>query len=220
MLSAGRPSADGLSAGRPSNDGVDPARPAARGRAVVRATPYAGDMTEWVVLLRGVNVGGITVRSADLRETLEALGLGDVRTVLASGNAAFSASGGRGERSRLKARIEGALRDRFEYDAWVLLFTRDELAAAAEAFPFDAEDSARQPWLVFCGDEATRDELVAAAASLDPAPDPVAAGPGVVYWNPPKGSSTDTAFAKLIAKRTYKERTTNRNLRTVLKILA
>lgn len=193
--------------------------PAGRTRADLEAA-YPGVVTEWVVLLRGVNVGGITVRSTDLRETLEALGLGEVRTVLASGNATFTARGGVGERSRLKARLEGALRDRFQYDAWVLVFTRGELAAAVEAFPFDADDAARQPWVVFCSDEATRDELVAAAATFDPDPDPVRSGPGVVYWNPPKGSSTDTAFAKLLARGTYKARTTNRNLRTVLKILA
>jgi uncharacterized protein (DUF1697 family) len=67
-------------------------------------------------------------------------------------------------------------------------------------------------------DTATRDELAAAAASVDGVIDPVAKGPGVVYWNPPKGSSTDTAFAKVLAKATYKSRTTNRNLRTLVKI--
>ncbi|MGP3536683.1 DUF1697 domain-containing protein [Microbacterium sp. RD1] len=177
-------------------------------------------MTEWVCLLRGVNVGGITVRSADLRETLSALGLEGVRTVLASGNATFASEDAAPARSALKGRIEKALRDRFGYDAWVLLFSRQELADAADGFPFDAGDDSRQPWLLFCADAATRDELVAAAAPLDDAVDPVAPGPGVVYWNPPKGSSTDTPFAKIIARRAYRERTTNRNLRTVLKILS
>lgn len=176
-------------------------------------------MTEWVALLRGVNVGGVTVRSADLRRVLEELDLGDVRTVLASGNATFHASTPAARRSTLKKRIETALRDAFGYDAWVLLLTRAELRRAAERFPFDAADDRRQPWLLFCVDDDTRDELVAAAADLDGDRDPVASGPGVVYWNPPKGSTTDTPFAKIIARRTYKERTTNRNLRTVLKIL-
>ncbi|MFJ6652336.1 DUF1697 domain-containing protein [Microbacterium sp. NPDC091313] len=176
-------------------------------------------MTDWVVLLRGVNVGGITVRSADLRAVLEGLGLSDVRTVLASGNAAFASSDAVGARSALKQRIEAALRERFEYDAWVLLFTRAELERAAARFPFDAEDATRQPWLLFCVDDETRDELVAAAGDLDADRDPVASGPGVVYWNPAKGSTTETPFAKVIARRTYKERTTNRNLRTVRKIL-
>jgi len=73
---------------------------------------------------------------------------------------------------------------------------------------------------VFCVDTATRDELAEAAASVDGTVDPVAAGPGVVYWNPPKGSSTDTPFAKVLAKAAYKSRTTNRNLRTLVKIAA
>ena len=43
------------------------------------------------LLLRGVNVGGVTVRSADLRALLADAGLGDVATVLASGLAAVVA---------------------------------------------------------------------------------------------------------------------------------
>jgi hypothetical protein len=41
-----------------------------------------------------------------------------------------------------------------------------------------------------------------------------------VYWNPRKGSSTETPFAKILAKAAYKSRTTNRNLRTLVKIAA
>ena len=133
-------------------------------------------MTAWVALLRGVNVGGITIRSADLAALFrDDLGFGSVRTSLASGTVRFET---------------------------------------------DAEDDARQPWVIFCVDDATRDELAGAAASVDSDVDPVRTGPGVVYWNPPKGSSTDTAFAKVLAKATYRSRTTNRNLRTLLKIAA
>jgi uncharacterized protein (DUF1697 family) len=170
----------------------------------------------WTALLRGVNVGGITIRSADLRALFEELGFGEVRTVLASGNVAFRASGAK---AALKSRIEKALRDRFDYDAWVLLFEQSELERAAEGFPFDADDPTRQPWLLFCVDDATRDELLDAAEGMDADRDPLASGPGVVYWHPRKGSTTDTPFAKVIARRAYKERTTNRNLRTVRKIL-
>ncbi len=52
-----------------------------------------GGMTQYVALLRGVNVGGITVKSADLADMARGLGLDDVRTVLASGNLTFSSSG-------------------------------------------------------------------------------------------------------------------------------
>ncbi|WP_258371005.1 DUF1697 domain-containing protein [Curtobacterium sp. MCBD17_021] len=47
-------------------------------------------MTRWVALLRGVNVNGITIRSAELVELFRALGHTDVRTVLASGGTSTS----------------------------------------------------------------------------------------------------------------------------------
>ena len=37
-------------------------------------------MGDWVAFLRGVNVGGITIRSAPLREVFIGLGLDDART--------------------------------------------------------------------------------------------------------------------------------------------
>lgn len=181
-------------------------------------------MTEqtWVALLRGVNVGGVTVKSAELAEVFAALGFAEVKTILASGNVRFRAAGDRGE---LKAGIERALRDRFGYDAWIVLVTRDELADAVASFPFDAEDTGRQPYVVFCADEAARTAVLDSAAHadppLDPAEDPVAPGPGVVYWSPRKGHSLDTPFAKTMARSRSPLRTatTTRNLRTLHKIL-
>lgn len=176
-------------------------------------------MTEWIALLRGVNVGGVTIRSAELRAVLEEVGGRRVRTVLASGNAVFDLDAPVSGRASLKGEIEEALRSAFDYDAWIVLVTGAELRAAVDGFPFDAVDSTRQPWVVFCVDEATRDELVATAKSFNPAADPVAPGPGVVYWNPVTGTTVDTPFARLLARAAYRSRTTNRNLRTLLKIL-
>lgn len=178
-------------------------------------------MTAWVALLRGVNVGGATIRNAELTALLrDELGLEDVRTVLASGNAAFEADAGPCARTGLKTSIEAALRTRFGYDAWIVLVTRAEVERAVEAFPFDADDTHRQPWVIFGSDDAVLDDLTAAAASLDDDVDPIARGDGVVYWNPVKGTSVDTPFAKLLARSAYRSSTTNRNVRTLQKILA
>jgi len=176
----------------------------------------------WVALLRGVNVGGVTIRSAELAEVFAALGFAEVKTILASGNVRFRAPG---TRSELKAAIEHALRDGFGYDAWIVLVTREELADAVASFPFDAQDARRQPYVVFCADEAARAAVLDSAAHadppLDPAEDPVAPGPGVVYWSPAKGRSLDTPFAKAMARSRSPLRTatTTRNLRTLQKIL-
>src|SRR5688572_16944979 len=120
-------------------------------------------MTTWVALLRGVNVGGITIRSADLASLFrEELGFDEARTFLASGNVRFESDAGPGARDKLKGSIEKALRTRFGYDAWIVLVTLSEVRKAMEGFPFDASDGSRQPWVVFCVDTATRDELAAA----------------------------------------------------------
>lgn len=174
-------------------------------------------MTAWVALLRGVNVGGVSVRSADLAEVFRGLGFAGVRTVLASGNVAFSADAA--DPDSLAARIEAALRARFDYDAHILLVTRDDVIAAIVAFPFDAAEPTRQPWVIFCRDAATRDELIDAASALDDDADPVAAGERVVYWHPVKGTSTDSPFAKVVARASLRTRTTNRNLRTLQRIV-
>ncbi|HKT56156.1 MAG TPA: DUF1697 domain-containing protein [Microbacterium sp.] len=176
----------------------------------------------WVALLRGVNVGGVTIKSADLAQVFAELGFADVKTVLASGNVRFR---GAGARATLKARIERALRDRFGYDAWIVLVTREELAETVASFPFDAQDAARQPYVIFCAEEGARAAVLASAANadppLDPAEDPVAPGPGVVYWSPAKGRSLDTPFAKAMARSRspFRTATTTRNLRTLHKIL-
>jgi uncharacterized protein (DUF1697 family) len=178
-------------------------------------------MTEWVALLRGVNVGGVTIRSAELAALLRAdLGFDGVRTVLASGNAVFETDAAPSARAKLKSSIEAALRTRFGYDAWIVLVTRAEVEKAIAAFPFDADEASRQPWVIFGSDEAVLDELAEAAASFDDDVDPIARGDGVVYWNPVKGTSVDTPFAKLLARAAYRSSTTNRNLRTLQKIVA
>ncbi|SFR76639.1 Uncharacterized conserved protein, DUF1697 family [Agromyces sp. CF514] len=182
-------------------------------------------MTSYIALLRGVNVGGITVKSAELRTLFESLGFTAVRTVLASGNVAFedpaSSDGGPAAASvALKSRIEHALGERFGYEAWIVLITREELEGVVAAFPFDAEREGWHPYVLFGSDAADLADLLQAAADLDPADDVVQAGDGVLYWHNRRERGVDSAFAKLAAKARFKPTTTNRNLRTLDKLLA
>ena len=50
---------------------------------------YGLFMTRYAALLRGINVGGINIKMADLRSTFVDLGFENVKTVLASGNVLF-----------------------------------------------------------------------------------------------------------------------------------
>ncbi|ARJ04481.1 hypothetical protein GCM10010988_32680 [Cnuibacter physcomitrellae] len=175
-------------------------------------------MTRWAALLRGVNVNGITIRSAELKELFVSLGHGDVRTVLASGNVVFDSDDPAGT---LKADIERALGERFGYDAWIVLVPHGSLETIVERYPWP-ETEETHPYVVFGSDESALAEIAQAAGELDAGDSALERAKrdgDVVYWECPKGSSTDTPFAKLLAKARFRSVTTTRNLRTLRKLL-
>ncbi|NQX35944.1 DUF1697 domain-containing protein [Herbiconiux sp. VKM Ac-2851] len=176
-------------------------------------------MTRFVALLRGVNVNGITVKSAELAELFRTLGFSDVRTVLASGNVVFETTDAR-DTLTLKPTIEAALRTRFGYDAWIVLLPHDRLAAAVAAYPF-LEDDATHPYVVFTSSPDVLADVTAFASTLAPdgGVERAEPGDGVLYWQCPRGSSTDTPLAKHLARAAYRATTTTRNLRTLRKLL-
>ena len=171
-------------------------------------------MTRWVALLRGVNVGGVTVRSAELVELFAAQGFSEVSTVLATGNVIFDSEL---DSVAVKARVEAALSARFSYDAKTVVVSQRDCADRASQYPFPLEPE-RQPYVIFGSEDAVLDELFAAACTLESTEDQISRGTGVIYWSLPRGRSTDTLVAKLVAKARYRASTTVRNLRTVEKI--
>ncbi|MCJ0762314.1 DUF1697 domain-containing protein [Variovorax terrae] len=175
-------------------------------------------LTRHVALLRGVNVNGIAVKSADLKALFVELGFGAVRTVLASGNVLFDTD--ESDASTLRTRIEQALCKRFGYDAWIVLLTQKTVADMAAGYPFERIDEERHPYLVFGSDATMLDEIIEKAGAVDARLERLKRGKGVLYWECPRGESTDTPVAKLLAKTRYKSSTTTRNLRTVEKLIA
>ncbi|WIB67646.1 DUF1697 domain-containing protein [Curtobacterium sp. MCBD17_035] len=177
--------------------------------------------TRWVALLRGVNVGGVTVRNPELTAVVEGIGGTDVRPVLASGNVVFTAPAPDAgpehavaqdaAEATLQDRLERGLQDRFGRPVPVVLLRQDRLAALVDAFPFPV-DAATHAYVVFSSD---RDALEALVADPVQPPDRVAVGDGVVYWACPKGSSTDTPFAKRAATSRFRATTTTRNVNTL-----
>jgi uncharacterized protein (DUF1697 family) len=181
-------------------------------------------MVKYAALLRGVNVGGITVKSAELAELFRSLALDEVKTVLASGNVLFSTPepASTAAQARLKATIEKGLGERFGYDAWIVLVDHAELVGIVDAYPFEETDGV-QPYVLFASTPDALDEIAefsasAGSASTSPGERGVS-GDGVFYWETPKGASTETALAKFLAKPRFKATTTTRNLRTLRKLL-
>jgi uncharacterized protein (DUF1697 family) len=170
-------------------------------------------MTRLVALLRGVNVGGVNMKMADLAAAVRELGYEDVVTVLASGNVLFTTTDAA---ATAKEKLEAALRARFGYEAWVHVLTHGAIAKIVDAYPY-ARSEDRHAYVVFILKDEVRDELL--AVDLDPTVEQAVAGDGVVYWTVPKGSTLDSAMGKAQSVSKHKPWLTTRNLNTLEKLL-
>ncbi|WP_319457289.1 MULTISPECIES: DUF1697 domain-containing protein [unclassified Mycobacterium] len=170
-------------------------------------------MTRYAALLRGVNVGGVNLKMADVAKAFTDAGFTDVKTILASGNVLLTSRSGV---ATVRKTAETALRNGFGYDAWVLAYDLDVVRAISEGFPFEREVEGIQSYVTFVSDPDVLDELAGLAAGDD---EKIERGEGVVYWQVPKMSTLDSTIGKTMGKKRYKSSTTTRNLRTVEKLL-
>lgn len=170
-------------------------------------------MPRYVVFLRGVNVGGVNLKMAEVAKTFTDAGFDNVKTILASGNVLLdSRSGAKAVRSA----AERALRDAFGYEAWVLVYDVDELRAVSVNYPFEREVEGHHSYITFVSDPDLLDEL----AALEPGPEEkMQRGDGVLYWQVARNATLDSTIGKTMGKKRYKSSTTTRNLRTVEKVL-
>jgi len=172
-------------------------------------------MTRFAAFLRGVNVGGVNLKMAEVASALTDAGFTEVQTVLASGNVLLESASGV---AAVRKKAEAALRERFGYDAWVLAYDIDTVRAIDEAYPFEREVDGYQSYVTFVTDAAVLDELTALADRTGRS-EKISRGDGVLYWQVPKGATLDSTIGKTMGKPRYKSSTTTRNLRTLAKVL-
>lgn len=119
-------------------------RPAVDGKPwkSVGATLHDESMSEgkrWAGLLRAVNVGGRTLKSAALKKSALDAGFTDVTTLLASGNVVFTATG---TEQRVRKRLEQAIAADAGFTVEVLLRSKAQLQKLLDANPFPDGDGA------------------------------------------------------------------------------
>lgn len=170
-------------------------------------------MTRYAALLRGVNVGGVNLKMAEVAKVFTAAGFGNVKTVLASGNVLLDSTSGV---DKVRSTAEAALRQAFGYDAWVLAYDLDTLRDISAGYPFEREVPEHHSYVTFVSDDAVLDELAALAAD---AGETAARCDGVLYWQVARAATLDSAIGKTMGKKRYKACTTTRNLRTLDKLL-
>lgn len=172
---------------------------------------------EYIILLRGINVGGRTIPMAELKTCFEKAGYRKVQTVLQTGNVILESP--EKKTATVRARVESLLSKTFGYPARVLVLVPETLRALAEKYPFTGVGSEFHRYIVFTEDGFEK-ELVKLAGTLDKSMEEIKAGKDVLYWRVRKGSTLDSDFGKLMGKAAAKHFMTNRNLNTLEKVLA
>lgn len=172
-------------------------------------------MIRYAAFLRGVNVGGVNLKMADVAAALSEAGFANVRTILATGNVLLESRSAAGA---VRTKAETTLRRRFGYDAWVLVYDLDTVRAIVDGYPYDPEVEGYQSYVTLVADPAVLDELAALADDTG-ADEKIARSAGVIYWQVPKGATLDSTIGKTMGKKRYKSSTTTRNLRTLAKVL-
>lgn len=170
-------------------------------------------MERFVLLLRGINVGGVKMSMAELATALRAAGFTAVHTVLATGNALVDSDLSVEE---VAEKAQSTLESHFGVRVPTLVYSRTEfLEIAAEPFPIQPPTEDFHRYLSFTASPAAAREL---AAQL-----PVEEGDyhrigSVLYWTVRKGSSITSPLAVALQRLAGRHLVTTRNLNTVQKV--
>jgi len=165
-------------------------------------------MTRYLVLLRGINVGGRNkVPMAALRELLESNGHTKVATYIASGNVILSSDR---DAAEIKRELEEALPRTFKLDSEqiaVLVLTRAQLRAVVRKRPKafgDHPEKYHSDAVFLMGIDAPT-----AMQVFDPRPgvDDVWPGTGVIYSQRLSAQRTKSRLGKIVGTSAYKSMT-------------
>lgn len=163
-------------------------------------------MTTFVVLLRGVNVGGRNrLPMADLRSSLTDAGLTSVRTYIQSGNLVLA------DRARdpevIAARVRSVIARDFALDVPAIALTATAFTRMADANPFGDEPDPKRVHVIALPHAPTDPQIRAvaeraAAAAAAGGRDSVAVIGSAAYLHTPDGFGTSTLAAALLSSRT------------------
>jgi uncharacterized protein (DUF1697 family) len=176
-------------------------------------------MSQYVALLRGINVGGKNlIKMADLAARFQAQGFKDVRTYIQSGNVIFSTD--ETDQPRLIDLLEEGLSQAFQYNASLVLRSELEMHAIVAQAPegFGSEAASYRYEVIFLKAPLTAPEAmqsVTTKAGVDQA----FAGNGVLYFSRLISRASQSHLTRIISTPIYQSMTI-RNWNTTTKLLS
>ncbi len=169
----------------------------------------------YVILLRGINVGGNNkLPMADLRTALTDGGLENVRSYIASGNVFAGSSLGSVELAEL---VRTVIHDSFGLEIPVLVRTHAELVSVAERNPFEHVKDHAKLAVSFLNQEPSPFSITA-LLTANPEPEQFVIDGTTMYAYYPNGLG-QTKLTPTLIDRKLKTVSTTRNLNTLLKLI-
>ena len=172
-------------------------------------------MTQYVALLRGINVGkNKRVPMAELRDLLTELGYENPATLLNSGNAVFDATGSTTE---IQSALETGIAKRFGFEVDVVIRSIKQIDAVLKLNPLEEVASDDSMYVVAFLSDKPDAKAAKALQAEDWKPEQLVIKGGELYaWCPNK--INDSPLLKAAGKAKLSDHMTVRNWRTVHKI--
>lgn len=173
-------------------------------------------MSKYIVLLRGINVGGYRkIKMNDLKKMFRAMGFKSVTTYIQSGNVVFDAQ--EQDKEKLAAQIGNQIEETFGFDVPVIIRTASDLEKNLEQFPFKVKEDWRGYITFLSGQPSNQqqEKLEALSSTIEM----FRVGDRAVYIQVDKQTDKRPLFSSNFIQKKLDMPATNRNLRTVRKLL-
>ncbi|MEF3077769.1 DUF1697 domain-containing protein [Winogradskyella poriferorum] len=173
-------------------------------------------MKTYIVLLRGINVGGHRkVPMVELRELLTKTGFSDVKTYIQSGNVIFKFAETNAQ--KIENSIQKSIADHFGFDVSVMVRTRQQLQKIFDDCPF-SEDKKINSYFAILSHSPDKD-LVQEAYNKTYENEEYEITNDCLYFYSNKGYG-NAKFSLNYFERKLKVNATARNYKTMLKLLS
>ncbi len=175
-------------------------------------------MNQYLVLLRGINVGGKNIiKMVDLKASFEEMGFVNVRTYIQSGNVLLETT--ENDKAMLTTKIEKGLSKRFNFVAKVVVVSQKELTAIIKSAPegFGKDDQKFRYDVIFLKEPLTPKEAME-SVKVREGVDMAHAGKQALYFSRLISRASQSYLTKIIGMPVYQNMTI-RNWNTTTKLL-
>lgn len=174
---------------------------------------------KYVVLLRGINVGGNNIIAKDdLKKCFEKCGFERVLTYIQSGNILFSTP--EKKKASLQRAIQTALQSKMGKEIPVVVFSEEEYREAVEAAHAEwGQNSEQKHNALFFLNEEAKEHAAPLMEKSKSEYETLTVAPAALFWSVSKEHYGKSSYTQHLIKSPLYKQVTIRNANTTLKIL-